>query len=54
MNLRLEKRHWIERAVLVMDLSDARRIDGFVGQDILREFAAVRIAYKASLVEFEQ
>ena len=56
---RLEKRHWIERPMLVMDLSDASkrlgtRIDGFVGQDILREFAAVRIDYKAGLVEFEK
>ncbi|HKW34139.1 MAG TPA: hypothetical protein VJN92_14100 [Candidatus Acidoferrum sp.] len=45
--------------ILVMDLSEASknlgtRIDGFVGQDILREFSAVRIDYKAGLVEFEQ
>ena len=58
-DLRLEKRHWIERPILAMDLSDASkrlgtRIDGFVGQDILREFSAVRIDYKAGLVEFEK
>lgn len=58
-DLRLEKRHWIERPILVMDLSEASkqtgtRIDGFIGQDILREFSALRIDYKAGLVEFEQ
>ena len=42
-----------------MDLSEASkhlgtRIDGFVGQDILREFSAVRIDYKAGVVEFEK
>lgn len=57
-DLRLEKRHWIERSILVMDLSEASkqlgtRIDGFISQDILREFSAVRIDYKASFVELE-
>jgi hypothetical protein len=28
--------------------------DGFIGQDILRESSAVRIDYKASVVEFEK
>jgi hypothetical protein len=58
-DLRLEFRHWIERPILVMDLSEASkrlgtRIDGFVGQDILREFSSVRIDYKAGFVEFEK
>jgi hypothetical protein len=58
-DLRLAERHWIDRAVLIMDLSEASkrlgtRIDGFIGQDILREFSAVRIDYKAGLVEFEK
>ena len=44
-DLRLDRRHWINRRVLVMDLSDASRrvgaqVDGFLGQDILREFPA--------------
>ena len=58
-DLRLAERHWIERAVLVMDLSEASkrlgtRIDGFIGQDVLREFSAARIDYKASVIEFEK
>ena len=53
------KRHWIERPILVMDLSAASkqlgtRIDGFVGQDILREFSSVRIDYRNELVELQQ
>jgi len=51
-DLRLSNRHWIDRAILIMDLSAASKnlgtkIDGFVGQDILREFSASRIDYKA-------
>jgi predicted aspartyl protease len=58
-DLRLAERHWIERTVLVMDLSEAgkrlgTRIDGFIGQDVLREFSALRIDFKASVVEFEK
>jgi hypothetical protein len=39
-----------------MDLSDASKrvgaqIDGFIGQDILAEFSAVRIDYKAHVLE---
>ena len=57
-DLRLETRHWIERPVLVMDLSEASkrlgtRIDGIVGQDILREFSAIRIDYRNSVVELQ-
>lgn len=38
-DLRLEKRHWIERSILVMDLSEASkrlgtRIDGFVAKTL--------------------
>jgi len=58
-DLRLAEQHWIERTVLIMDLSQASkrlgtRIGGFVGQDVLREFSAARIDYKAGLVEFEK
>jgi hypothetical protein len=40
-NLRLSSRHWMNRRVLVMDISDASKrmgthIDGFLGHDILR------------------
>jgi hypothetical protein len=57
-DLILDKRHWIDREVLVMDLSESSkrlgtRIDGFIGQDLLREFSAVRIDYKHSVLELE-
>jgi hypothetical protein len=47
------------RRVCVMDLSDASRrmgtrIDGFVGQDVLSEFASLRIDYKASTITLEE
>jgi hypothetical protein len=58
-DLRLAERHWIERDVLFMDLSDASkrmgtRVDGFLGQDVLREFAFVRIDYQNHTMEFRQ
>ena len=58
-DLRLAERHWIDRAVLIMDLTEASKrlgtkIDGFIGQDLLREFSAVRIDYKSAQVEFEK
>ena len=58
-DLRLAERHWIDRDVLVMDLSDASkrmgtRVDGFIGQDVLREFASVRIDYRTKTIELEQ
>lgn len=58
-DLGLAERHWINRRVLVMDLSDASkrmgtRVDGFLGQDILRTFSAVRIDYREHAVEFKQ
>jgi hypothetical protein len=42
-----------------MDLQEVSRrmgtrIDGFVGQDVLSEFSAVRIDYRNSVVELEQ
>ena len=57
-DLRLAERHWIERDVLVMDLSEASkrlgtRVDGFIGQDLLREFCSVRIDYKNHVLELE-
>jgi hypothetical protein len=58
-DFRLAERHWIERVVLVMDLSDASkrmgvRVDGFLGQDVLRDFAFVKIDFKANVIEFTQ
>ena len=57
--LSLEHRSWLNRRVCVMDLSDVSRrmgarIDGFIGQDVLTEFSAVRIDYKTHTLELEQ
>jgi len=56
-DLSLDRRRWMNRRVFVMDLSDTSkrmetRIDGFLGQDILQEFSAVRIYYKSRVVEW--
>ena len=50
------ERHWMNWRVLVMDLSDASkrlgtRIDGFLGEDVLRTFSAVRIDFRAHTLE---
>jgi len=55
----LEHRSRLNSRVCVMDLSDASRrmgtrIDGFVGQDVLSEFASLRIDYKASTITLEE
>lgn len=57
-DLKLAEQRWVDRAVLVMDLSEASkrlgtRIDGFVGADLLQEFSAVRIDFRNHLVELE-
>ncbi len=57
-DLRLAEGHWIEREILVMDLSDVSKrmgtqIDGFIGADVLREFSAVRIDFKKQVLELE-
>jgi hypothetical protein len=57
-DLRLGSHHWIDREILVMDLSDVSKragtkIDGFLGQDILQTFKSVRIDYKAHVIELE-
>lgn len=54
--LSLGLRSWFARRTCLMDLSDASKrvgaqIDGFIGQDILAEFSAVRIDYKAHVLE---
>lgn len=56
--LALEHYRWLNRKVCVIDLSDASKrlgthIDGLIGQDVLREFSAVKIDYRAGVVEFE-
>jgi predicted aspartyl protease len=57
--LQLGERRWLDRRVLVMDLGDASkrlgtRIDGFLGEDVLREFSSVRIDFKTRTLELEQ
>jgi len=51
-------RSWLNRRTCLMDLSDASKrmgtqIDGFIGADLLSEFSAVRIDYKAQTVTLE-
>lgn len=58
-DLRLATRHLAKQPVLITNLIGASDqlglpIDGIIGQDILRQFSAVRINYKAGLVEFEK
>lgn len=55
-NLSLDHCSWLNRQVCVMDLSDVSRrmgvrVDGFIGRDVLSEFAAVRIDYQRGSVE---
>lgn len=57
-HIALGLRSW-DRVVGVMDLSDASKrvgahVDGFIGADVLSEFSAVRIDYKAHTLELEQ
>jgi hypothetical protein len=57
--LSLEHRSWLNRRVCLMDLADVSRrigtrVDGFIGQDILGTFSAVRIDYKAHTVTLEE
>jgi predicted aspartyl protease len=58
-DLQLAERRWMNRPVLVMDLSDASkrmgtRVDGFLGQDVLQTFSAMRIDYRAHEIELER
>jgi hypothetical protein len=53
--LLLAHRSWFNRRVCVMNLSDASKrmgakLDGFIGTDVLSEYSAVRIDYKAQTV----
>jgi hypothetical protein len=50
---------WVAQPVSVMNLDDLRRdlgveFDGLLGEDLLREFHAVRINYKTHVIELEQ
>lgn len=57
-DLTLSHRTFLSREVLVMDLSDVSKrmgvqVDGFIGEDVLREFQGVHIDYKAQTVTLE-
>jgi hypothetical protein len=52
-------RVWISQPVSVMNVDELTRrlgtpVDGLLGQDLLQEFRAVRINYKAHVIELEQ
>ncbi len=56
-SLRLGKRVWYDRAVVVMNLKEVsriygHRIDGLLGQDILTEFTLVVIDFKNRKIVF--
>jgi hypothetical protein len=55
----LGNRIWVSQPVSVMNLDDltsrfGTRIDGLLGQDILREFRSIRINYHTDVIELEQ
>lgn len=57
-NVALSNRVWVSQPVYVMNVDELTRrfgasIDGLLGQDLLREFHAVRINYKAHVIELE-
>jgi hypothetical protein len=58
-DLTLGNHLWVSQRVCVMDLEDLQKalgitFDGLLGEDILREFRAVRINYHAHVIELEQ
>lgn len=57
-NIALANRTWNAQPVYVMNVDEltrrfGTRVDGLLGQDLLREFHAVRISYKARVIELE-
>jgi Aspartyl protease len=57
-NVTLSNRVWVSQPVYVMNVDELTRrfgapVDGLLGQDLLREFHAVRINYKAHVIELE-
>jgi hypothetical protein len=56
--LALGGRTWKNRSVVVMDMAEVslafgRRIDGLLGQDLLREFERVTIDFRARILRLE-
>ncbi len=57
-NVALSNRVWVSQPVYVMNVDELTRrfgspVDGLLGQDLLREFHAVRINYKSHVIELE-
>lgn len=58
-NFAIRSMLWPGQIVIVMNLEELEqhlglKFDGLLGQDILREFSAVRIDYKNQLLELQQ
>jgi predicted aspartyl protease len=50
---------WIAQQVSVMDLNELKQMlhmdfDGLLGQDFLRQFRAIRIDYRAHIIELQE
>jgi hypothetical protein len=60
MDLELGGHRWYAQRVSIMNLDElsgilgVKRIDGLLGQDVLREFRSVRIDYHAHIIELEE
>ena len=60
MNLEFGSHRCYAQRVAVMNLDELsriigiKRIDGLLGEDVLREFRSVRIDYKAHVIELEE
>jgi hypothetical protein len=57
-NLELSNHTWAGQQVAIMNLDGLSRVlgaqfDGLLGQDVLREFRAIRIDYHAHIIELE-
>jgi hypothetical protein len=58
-DLRISSHHWIDQDVLLVNTSDLSKrmgvkIDGLIGEDILQEFASVRIDYRSKTIELSR
>jgi hypothetical protein len=60
LDLQLGNHRWTAQRVSIMNLDElsqilgVHRIDGLIGEDILREFRSIRIDYHAHVIELEE
>jgi hypothetical protein len=60
LEIQLGTHRWLDQRVAVMNLDElseilgVQHIDGLIGQDLLREFRAVRIDYQTHIIELEE